>query len=120
MYYAPDMGKRETIDEVTGLSLTDMEAAGDDLYAHRDHAAGDVVTSETAGAIRSVVSVRFSREELDEVAAAATAAGLPLSTYIRNTALATAVAVDLDAARRGLQAAIRALDEVSRSLGAAA
>jgi len=114
------MSKREQIDEVTGLSLADMEAAGDDLYAHRDAVYGDVVANETAGAIRSVVSVRFSRRELDEVAAAASAAGLPLSTFIRNAALARGGSLDLDAARRGLRAATRALDEVGRSLGSAA
>lgn len=114
------MSKPEQIDEVTGLTLTEMEAVAEDLYAHRDEAAGDEVASEPSGAVRSVVSVRFSREELDDVVAAATTAGLPLSTYIRNAALATAFAIDLDAARRGLRAATRALDEVGRSLGSAA
>src|SRR4029453_3211561 len=82
------MSKPEELDEVTGLSLADMAAAAEDLYVHRDQAAGDEVPSEPATEIRSVVSVRFNRGELDGIAAAASAAGLPVSTYIRNAALA--------------------------------
>src|SRR5262245_24844719 len=94
------VSKAEEVDEVTGLTVAEMEAAADDLYEHRDQVAGDVVPSEPAPEIRSVVSVRFSRAELDDIAAAAAAAGQPLSRYIRNAALAAAVAIDIDAARR--------------------
>ncbi|MGI5180608.1 plasmid mobilization protein [Dactylosporangium sp. CA-152071] len=108
------------MDDVTGLSVAEMEAIAEDLYEHRDQAAGDEVPTEYAGEVRSVVSVRFSRGELDDIAAAAAAAGQPLSTYIRNAAMAAAVAIDIDAARRELRAAARALDELGRSLGTAA
>ena len=64
--------------------------------------------------------MRFSRAELDDIAAAATAAGQPLSTYIRNAALAAAVAIDLATARRELEAATQALGKLGRSLGSAA
>ena len=114
------MSKPEEVDEVTGLSVAEMEAAAEDLYEHRNQVAGDEVPSEPVGEIRSVVSVRFSRGELDDIAAAATAAGQPLSTYIRNAALAAAVAIDIEAARRELRAATRALGELGRSLGTAA
>lgn len=114
------MNKPEEVDEVTGLSLAEMQAAAEDPYEHRDQAAGDEVPSEPAAEIRSVVSVRFGRGELDDIAAAATAAGQPLSTYIRNAALAAAVAIDIEAARRELRAATRALGELGRSLGTAA
>jgi hypothetical protein len=107
------------IDEVTGLTVAEMEAAAEDLYAHRDQVAGEVVPSEPAPEIRSVVSVRFGRGELDSIAAA-DAAGLPLSTYIRNAALAAAVPFDLEAARRELRTALRAMGELDRNLGSAA
>ena len=82
------MSRHEEIDDVTGMSVAEMEAAAEDLYQHRDLAIGDEVPAEPAAEIRSVVSVRFSRGELDEIAAAAAAVGQPLSTYIRNAALA--------------------------------
>ncbi|GAA0737498.1 hypothetical protein Drose_35195 [Dactylosporangium roseum] len=67
-----------------------------------------------------MVSVRFGRGELDSIIAAATAAGQPLSTYVRNAALATSAAIDVEAARRELRTATRALDELRRRLGSTA
>jgi uncharacterized protein (DUF1778 family) len=97
-----------------------MEKVVADLYAHRDEAAGDETPALHAGEIRSVVSVRFNRGELERIAAAAVTAGQPLSTYIRNAALAAAGAVDIEAARRELRTATHALDELGRSLGTVA
>jgi uncharacterized protein (DUF1778 family) len=114
------MSEPDDVDEVTGLGVAEMEAAADDLYEHRNEAAGDEVPSEPAAEIRSVVSVRFSRGELDSIVAAATAAGQPVSTFIRNAALATSAAIDVDAARRDLRAATKALDELRQRLGTAA
>lgn len=114
------MTEADDIDEVTGLSLAEMEAAADDLYEHRDQVAGDDVPTEYAPEIRSVVSVRFSRGELDGIATAAAAAGLPLSTYIRNAALAASMTIDVEAARRELRTATKALDELRRRLSTAA
>jgi hypothetical protein len=114
------MNKRDDIDEVTGASLAEMKAAAEDLYDHRDQAEGDEVSAEHSTEIRSVVSVRFSRGELDGIATAAAAADQPLSTYIRNAALAASTAIDVEAARRELRTATRALDELRRSLGTAA
>ena len=114
------MSKAEDIDDVTGLSAAEMEEIAEELYANRDEIGGDEVPAEHVREVRSVVSVRFNRGELDQVAAAATRAGQPLSTYIRNVALAAAGAVDIDAARRELNAVTRALDELGRSLGSAA
>jgi predicted DNA binding CopG/RHH family protein len=114
------MSKPDDIDDVTGLSVAEMEAAAEDLYEHRDEASGDLVAAEHAPEIRSVVSVRYSRGEIEGIAAAATAAGLPLSTYIRNAALATSAAIDVETARRELQTATKALDELRRRLGTAA
>jgi hypothetical protein len=114
------MSKPDDIDEVTGVSLAEMAAAAEDLYEHRDQAEGDEVPAEYAAEVRSVVSVRFSRGELQGIAAAASAAGQALSTYIRNAALATSAAIDVEAARRELRTATRALDELRRRLGTAA
>ena len=114
------MNKAEDGDKVTGLSVAEMEKIADDLHAHRDEIGGQEVKAEYVNEIRSVVSVRFNRDELDSIAAAAAAAGQPLSTYIRNVALAAAGAIDVEAARRELHAAARALDELGRSLGTAA
>jgi hypothetical protein len=83
-------------------------------------AVGFVGPPEHAPQIRSVVSVRFGRGELDGIAVAAAAAGQPVSTYIRNAALAASAAIDVEAARRELRTATRALDELRRSLGTAA
>jgi len=114
------VSKPEDIDDVTGVSLAEMQAAAEDLYEHRDEAEGEQVTTEHASEVRSVVSVRFSRGELDDVAAAAAAAGQPLSTYIRNAALAAAAPIDVEAVRRELRTVTRALDELRRCLGTAA
>jgi hypothetical protein len=114
------MSKRDGIDEVTGRPLVEMEAAAEDLYEHRDQAEGDEVPVEHAPEIRSVVSVRFSRGELDGIAAAATAAGQPVSTYIRNAALAASMAIDVEAIRRELRTATTALGQLQRRLGSAA
>jgi uncharacterized protein (DUF1778 family) len=114
------MSKGEDVDEVTGRSVVEMQQIAEDLYEHRDELGGEEVPAGQVHEVRSVVSVRFSRGELDDVAAAAALAGQPLSTYIRNVALAAAGTVDLDAARRELRAAARALSELGRSLGAAA
>ncbi|WP_432978970.1 plasmid mobilization protein [Dactylosporangium sp. CA-233914] len=110
----------EEVDEVTGMSLADMAAAAEDLYEHREEAVGDEVPSEPTSGIRSVVSVRFGRGELDSIVAAAAAAGQPVSTYIRNAALAASAAIDLEAARRDLRTAANALDEFQRRLGTVA
>ncbi|WP_203904889.1 plasmid mobilization protein [Virgisporangium aliadipatigenens] len=114
------MNKPQEIDEVTGLSVAEMEAIAEDLYEHRQEPDGPEVPVEHAPEIRSVVSVRFSRRELDDIAAAARAADQPLSTYIRNAALTAAVTVDLEAAHRALHAATQALGRLGRSLGSAA
>ena len=114
------VSKPEDVDEVTGASLAEMEAAAEDLYEHRDEVEGEQVPAEHAAEVRSVVSVRFSRGELADIAAAAAAAGQPLSTYIRNAALAAAAPIDVEAVRRELRTVTRALDELRRSLGTAA
>ena len=53
------MNKPDDIDEVTGLSLAQMEAVAEDLFEHRDEAEGQEVPAEHGPEIRSVVSMRF-------------------------------------------------------------
>jgi hypothetical protein len=114
------MDESSDLDEVTGQTVADMAALAEDLYEHRAEAVGEEVPAEHSSEIRSVVSVRFGRAELDGIAAAAAAARQPLSTYIRNAALAAAGAIDVEAARRELREANRALHELGRTLGTAA
>jgi ribosomal protein S15P/S13E len=62
----------------------------------------------------------FNRAELGAIEAAARAAGIALSTYIRNAALEAAGAVDVDAARKDLASLIERIDQLRRHLGDAA
>ena len=110
------MSTDEERDEVTGLTVAEMEAEAEDLYEHRDEVYGEIVPSEHVSDVRSVVSVRFGRGEIDTIANAASAVGVPLSTYIRVAALSAAADIDVEAARRELARARRALDELARSL----
>jgi hypothetical protein len=110
----------EERDPLTGLTDDEYAAVAEDLYEHRDEVPGDEVDAEIDPNIRSVVSVRFNRGELNAIEAAAKAAGMALSTYIRNAALSTAGAVDLDAARRDLASLASRLEQLRRHLGDAA
>jgi hypothetical protein len=107
-------------DPVTGLADAEHEALAEELYAQRASLGGDTVEAVVDPAVRSVVSVRFNRGELAAVVAAADAAGLPLSTFIRNAALATVGSIDIDAARRDLASLIKRVEELRKHLGDAA
>ena len=104
----------------TGLTDEEFSALADDLYENRESLPGDEVGAEIDPNIRSVVSVRFNRSEIALIEAAARSAGLALSTYIRNTALSAAGAVDLDAARRDIASLASRLEQLRRHLGDAA
>ena len=108
-------------DPVTGL--TDAEVAGlaEETYALRDNpdAWEDEAPPQVSPDVRSVVSVRLSRGELGPIERAAAAAGVPVSTYIRNAALNAVSAVDLDEARRNARALQNDLEKLVNALGAA-
>jgi hypothetical protein len=53
------------------------------LEQHHDDEAWEPVEGETSPNLTTVVSVRFNKGELDRVIAAAGAAGMKLSTYMR-------------------------------------
>jgi predicted DNA binding CopG/RHH family protein len=95
----------------------DFERAADEAYDHRDELDDlEVVEFVAEPDVRSVVSVRFNRGELKRIEQAAQKAGMPVSTYIRNAALATSETVDLDVAREALQAIRRKLNEATAAL----
>lgn len=73
---------------------------------------------ETWVAVRSVVSVRFNRGELGPIERAATAAGVPVSTFIRNAAINAVSPIDLDEARHNIEALQANLDGLVTALGA--
>ncbi len=101
-------------DPVTGKTDKELAALADQAYAERNDA--DAWEKEEppqlSPDVRSVVSVRFSKGELGPIEAAAAAAGVPVSTYIRNAAIHAVSTVDLAEARRradGLQEELDAL-----------
>jgi uncharacterized protein (DUF1778 family) len=89
------------------------------LYQRRDEIKEwDEVDAEISPNLGSVVSVRLRRSELSAIEVAANAAGMKLSTFIRQAALAASGVVDLDAARRDLARLRRQLDHLSIHLAA--
>jgi hypothetical protein len=93
-------------DPVTGMTDKELAALADQAYADRDDAEAwdDMGAPEVSPEVRSVVSVRFSRGELGTIAEAAGAAGVPVSTYIRNAAINAVSTVDVADARRRAEA----------------
>jgi uncharacterized protein (DUF1778 family) len=108
-------------DPVTGMSDADVAALAEDAYRQRGRADAwaPEVRPELAADVRSVVSVRFSRGELGPVEQAAAAAGVPISTFIRNAAVSAATAIDLDQAQRTIDALHTQLDALGKALGIA-
>jgi hypothetical protein len=110
----------ESRDPATGLTGPEHDALADELYEQRGELGGEEVDAVIDPAIRSVISVRFNHGELGAIEASAKEAGLPLSTYIRNAALAAAGSIDVDAARKDLASLIKRLQQLRRHLGDAA
>lgn len=81
--------------------MTEAELA-EHFYRHRDDPAGDEVESRTPTRLDVMISARFSREEATALRAAAEGAGMSLSAYLRQTALAASATnvVDLDRVRQ--------------------
>jgi hypothetical protein len=106
-------------DPTTGLTDKELIALAEQAYDERDDpdAWEDEEPPEVAPDIRSVVSVRFSRGELEPIERAASAAGVPVSTYIRNAAIGASATVDVVSARRAVEALRIELESLARSLG---
>lgn len=101
--------------------MSDVEYAAW-LDRHRDDlelVTDEVTDAEVSPGLSSVVSVRFPAGELESVERAAAAAGMRLSTYIRQAALAAADTVNIEEARRDLTHLRSAVDQLARHLGAA-
>ncbi len=107
-------------DPITGLTDDEHAALARELYADRDQLGGDEVDAIVEPAVRSVISVRFNRAELGAIEAAAKAAGMAVSTYIRNAALAAAGTIDIDAARKDLASLMKRIEQLRKHLGDAA
>jgi len=103
-------------DPVTRMTDKELAALADHAYADRGNADAweEEEPPEVSPDVRSVVSVRFSKGELGPIEAAAAAAGVPVSTYIRNAAINAVSAVDLAEARRRAEAV---QDELVQLLG---
>ena len=108
-------------DPVTRLTDAELAKLADEAYEQRDNpdAWEDEEPPKTSPDVRSVVSVRFSRGELGPIERAAAAAGVPVSTYIRNAAISAVSAVDINEARRSVLAIQEDLEDLLSALGAA-
>lgn len=90
-------------DYETKKQRAELEADFDDLQSVGEAAVGETST---------VISVRLRGSELATVEQAASVAGVPLSTFIRQAALATASSVDV----RALSAQAEAIQDEARKL----
>jgi hypothetical protein len=108
-------------DPTTGLTDAELATMAERAYDQRDSVIGwvDEERPEVSPDVRSVVSIRFNRGELAGVERAASMAGMPVSTFIRNAAVNAATAVDLDAARRTIGELRASLDTLTNALNAA-
>ncbi|MGI8647934.1 MAG: hypothetical protein DLM55_02130 [Acidimicrobiales bacterium] len=88
------------------------------LYEHREELeTGEPVDIEVSPNLASVVSVRFKRGELSQIEAAATAAGMPFTTYIREAALAASGMTDINRVRRDAKKLHKITDDMLTALG---
>jgi hypothetical protein len=108
-------------DPTTGLTDEELIALANEANEQRDDpdAWADEEPPEISADVRSVVSVRFSRGELAPIERAAAAAGVPVSTYIRNAAIRAVAPIDLPTALATVDALRTDIDQLARSLGVA-
>ncbi|MGH9083285.1 MAG: plasmid mobilization protein [Acidimicrobiales bacterium] len=99
---------------------TDARRA-EDHYLHRgdDERWEEPVEARGPSQLSVMVSARFSRSEADRLAAAAAAAGMSRSAFVRQAALSatTGRAVDVARVRREVDAAERRLASARKALG---
>jgi len=99
--------------------MTDEQAA-EYYYRHRDEIEqepGEPVDIELARPLSLVVSVRLRADEVEQVGTASEAAGMKISTFIRQAALAAAThdePLDCEALARRLASVRRAVEDVEQ------
>lgn len=97
------------------------EERAEEHYLHRDDEDrwGDPVPSQAPVQLSVMVSARFSRSEADQLRAAAQAAGMTRSAFVRQAALTAAQGqvIDVQRVRREVTAAERRLAAARRALG---
>ena len=97
-----------------------IKQAAEHYYQHRDEIErepGEPVDIKPARPLSLVVSVRLREDEAEQVAAASEAAGMKVSTFIRQAAVAAATRdepLDLEALARRLASVHRAVDDVEQ------
>lgn len=94
--------------------MTDYETTDERATLEVDFEQLPVEKSASSGEMSTVVSVRLRGDELFVVEQAATAAGLPLSTFIRQAALGAASSLDV----RAVSAQVEAIQNEARKLAA--
>lgn len=108
------MSRRSAEPESSKASAGEAELAGQ-LYAERhDESAWGAWTAVESGRLDVTLSVRFSREEIAAVRAAAEAAGMKPTTFIREAALA-ACSTGLSGGREVRAALESALADLTRA-----
>jgi predicted DNA binding CopG/RHH family protein len=114
----PPTGDDDTRHPSTGDMTVDEYAQW--LEEHHDDEGWEPVDAETSANLTIVVSVRFNKDELSKIDAAAEAAGIPLSTYIRqaamNAANASSAADELRQHLRALTESLRKSQEAAEHL----
>ncbi len=88
------------------------------LYEHREVLEiGEPVDAEISPNLTSVVSVRFKRGELSQIEAAAKAASMPFTTYIREAAVRASGLTDISRVRRDAKKLHKLADDMLCALG---
>jgi hypothetical protein len=91
-----------------GKALAEMSEAelAEYYFAHRDVIAGEEVASRTPERMQVMISARFSPSEAADIRAAAVKAGMSVSAYLRQCALAATRTnvVDLERVRADIRA----------------
>lgn len=109
-------------EEKTPGEMTEAELA-DYFYRHRDDLAGEEVSSQARPRLDVMISARFSAGEAARVRATAERAGMSVSAFLRQQALAAAdsnvvdlsrVRADLEDVRSKANDALRALADEPR------
>jgi len=94
--------------------MTDYKTRNDRAALEADFGQLPGEQSSPAGEVSTVVSVRLRGDELSIVEQAASAANLPLSTFIRQAALGAAGSLDV----RAVTARVEAIQNEARKLAA--